>query len=190
MISQLWRPMVASRFSGAGARCINTGGGKGVFPEEVEEALKAHPDIIDALVVAVPDPRFRLEGRRGLQHARRRQAALTRRSAGALPRPRLPATRSLVRIYDHENGFRDAARRQARLQVGRGDRPRAGHPLLRVDSTPQTRGTHVSSTRRRGAFPGYPARGWFVIGVSKEAGKPRDVRPIKYFGREMVTLPQ
>ncbi|MGB5222378.1 MAG: Rieske 2Fe-2S domain-containing protein, partial [Polyangiales bacterium] len=33
-------------------------------------------------------------------------------------------------------------------------------------------------------FPGYP-RGWFVIGVSKEL-KPRDVRPIKYFGREMV----
>jgi acyl-CoA synthetase (AMP-forming)/AMP-acid ligase II len=29
-----------------------------VFPEEVEEALKAHPDIVDALVVGVPHPRF------------------------------------------------------------------------------------------------------------------------------------
>jgi acyl-CoA synthetase (AMP-forming)/AMP-acid ligase II len=44
-------------FLGRGSKCINTGGEK-VFPEEVEEALKAHPDIIDALVVGVPDPRF------------------------------------------------------------------------------------------------------------------------------------
>ncbi|MGB5695359.1 MAG: acyl-CoA synthetase [Polyangiales bacterium] len=44
-------------FLGRGSKCINTGGEK-VFPEEVEEALKAHPAIIDALVVAVPDPRF------------------------------------------------------------------------------------------------------------------------------------
>jgi len=44
-------------FLGRGSKCINTGGEK-VFPEEVEEALKAHTDIIDALVVAVPDPRF------------------------------------------------------------------------------------------------------------------------------------
>lgn len=33
-------------------------------------------------------------------------------------------------------------------------------------------------------FPGYP-RGWFVIGISNELA-PGDVRPIKYFGREMV----
>ena len=44
-------------FLGRGSKCINTGGEK-VFPEEVEEALKAHSEIIDALVVAVPDPRF------------------------------------------------------------------------------------------------------------------------------------
>ena len=44
-------------FLGRGSKCINTGGEK-VFPEEVEEALKAHPRIIDALVVGVPDPRF------------------------------------------------------------------------------------------------------------------------------------
>jgi acyl-CoA synthetase (AMP-forming)/AMP-acid ligase II len=44
-------------FLGRGSKCINTGGEK-VFPEEVEEALKAHPAVIDALVVAVPDPRF------------------------------------------------------------------------------------------------------------------------------------
>ncbi|MGB5285000.1 MAG: acyl-CoA synthetase [Polyangiales bacterium] len=44
-------------FLGRGSKCINTGGEK-VFPEEVEEALKAHPQVIDALVVAVPDSRF------------------------------------------------------------------------------------------------------------------------------------
>jgi acyl-CoA synthetase (AMP-forming)/AMP-acid ligase II len=39
---------------GRGSNCINTGGEK-VFPEEVEEALKAHPDVFDALVVGVAD---------------------------------------------------------------------------------------------------------------------------------------
>jgi fatty-acyl-CoA synthase len=37
--------------------CINTGGEK-VFPEEVEEALKGHPAVVDAVVVGVPDERF------------------------------------------------------------------------------------------------------------------------------------
>jgi fatty-acyl-CoA synthase len=42
---------------GRGSQCINTGGEK-VFPEEVEEALKTHPSIRDAVVVGVPDARF------------------------------------------------------------------------------------------------------------------------------------
>jgi acyl-CoA synthetase (AMP-forming)/AMP-acid ligase II len=42
---------------GRGSTSINTGGEK-VFPEEVEEALKTHPDVTDAVVVGVPDPRF------------------------------------------------------------------------------------------------------------------------------------
>ncbi|MZD07736.1 AMP-binding protein [Streptomyces sp. SID5785] len=39
---------------GRGSQCINTGGEK-VYPEEVEQALKSHPDIYDALVAGVPD---------------------------------------------------------------------------------------------------------------------------------------
>jgi len=39
---------------GRGSVCINTGGEK-VFPEEVENALKSHPDVDDAVVVGVPD---------------------------------------------------------------------------------------------------------------------------------------
>ncbi|MCW1957853.1 MAG: acyl-CoA synthetase, partial [Mycobacterium sp.] len=33
-------------------------GGEKVCPEEVEAALKGHPDVFDALVVGVPDERF------------------------------------------------------------------------------------------------------------------------------------
>jgi len=42
---------------GRGSVCINTGGEK-VFPEEVEEALKTHPSVADAVCVGLPDPRF------------------------------------------------------------------------------------------------------------------------------------
>jgi 3-oxocholest-4-en-26-oate---CoA ligase len=42
---------------GRGSQSINTGGEK-VYPEEVEGALKGHPDVFDALVVGVPDERF------------------------------------------------------------------------------------------------------------------------------------
>jgi 3-oxocholest-4-en-26-oate---CoA ligase len=42
---------------GRGSVCINTGGEK-VFPEEVEEALKKHPAVRDAVAVGLPDPRF------------------------------------------------------------------------------------------------------------------------------------
>ena len=42
---------------GRGNMSVNTGGEK-VFPEEVEGALKSHPDVFDALVVGVPDERL------------------------------------------------------------------------------------------------------------------------------------
>jgi len=42
---------------GRGSVCINTGGEK-VFPEEVEEALKLHPSVADAVAVGVPDEKF------------------------------------------------------------------------------------------------------------------------------------
>ena len=47
----------ALKLLGRGSQCINTGGEK-VFPEEVEEALKTHPQVRDTVVVGVPDPRF------------------------------------------------------------------------------------------------------------------------------------
>jgi fatty-acyl-CoA synthase len=42
---------------GRGSNCINTAGEK-VYPEEVEEAVKQHPDVIDCLVVGVADEKF------------------------------------------------------------------------------------------------------------------------------------
>ncbi|MFJ9623951.1 acyl-CoA synthetase [Streptomyces sp. NPDC101181] len=42
---------------GRGSQCINTGGEK-VYPEEVEQAVKSHPDVYDVLVAGVPDERW------------------------------------------------------------------------------------------------------------------------------------
>ncbi len=45
------------RLLGRGTNCINSGGEK-IYPEEVEELLKTHPAITDALVIGVVDQRF------------------------------------------------------------------------------------------------------------------------------------
>lgn len=42
---------------GRGSTCINSGGEK-IFPEEVEEALRAHEAVRDAVVVGLPDDRW------------------------------------------------------------------------------------------------------------------------------------
>jgi acyl-CoA synthetase (AMP-forming)/AMP-acid ligase II len=42
---------------GRGSVCINTGGEK-VYPEEVEEILKEHPTVADAVAVGIPDEKF------------------------------------------------------------------------------------------------------------------------------------
>jgi 3-oxocholest-4-en-26-oate---CoA ligase len=68
---------------GRGSVSINSGGEK-IYPEEVEAALKGHPDVFDALVVGVPDPRFG-------QHV----AAVVQAREGA--RPTLAALDAFVR---------------------------------------------------------------------------------------------
>ena len=60
---------------GRGNTCVNSGGEK-VFPEEVEGALKSHPDVFDVLVIGVPDD---LLGQR--------VAALVQPRPGAAPDP-------------------------------------------------------------------------------------------------------
>ncbi|ASR35444.1 acyl-CoA synthetase [Prauserella marina] len=66
---------------GRGSQCVNTGGEK-VFPEEVEAALKSHPDVFDALVIAVADERL---GQR----------------VGAVIAPRAGRTLDLGAVEDH-----------------------------------------------------------------------------------------
>ena len=60
---------------GRGNTCVNSGGEK-VFPEEVEGALKSHPDVFDALVIGMPDDRLG-----------QRVAALVQPRPGAEPDP-------------------------------------------------------------------------------------------------------
>jgi acyl-CoA synthetase (AMP-forming)/AMP-acid ligase II len=63
-------------FLGRGSVCINTGGEK-VYAEEVEEALKQHEAVYDAVVVGVPDPRWgeRVEAVVSLREGRALDAA-------------------------------------------------------------------------------------------------------------------
>jgi acyl-CoA synthetase (AMP-forming)/AMP-acid ligase II len=42
---------------GRGSVCINSGGEK-IYPEEVEQVLRRHPAVADAVVVGTPDERF------------------------------------------------------------------------------------------------------------------------------------
>ena len=42
---------------GRGSQCINSGGEK-IFSEEVDSAVKGHPNILDVTVVGVPDERW------------------------------------------------------------------------------------------------------------------------------------
>ena len=69
---------------GRGNTCVNTGGEK-VFPEEVEGALKSHPDVFDALVIGVPDD---LLGQR----------------VAALVQPRPGAAPDLAALQEHVRG--------------------------------------------------------------------------------------
>ncbi len=53
----IWHDDNTITMLGRGSMCINSGGEK-IFPEEVEGAIKAHPDVFDTLCVGTPDERF------------------------------------------------------------------------------------------------------------------------------------
>ena len=111
---------------GRGSVVINSGGEK-VFPEEVEEAVKAHPDVVDCLVVGVPDERFG-EAVTAIVSLRPGVAVSAERADRIAGGPR--ALQAAPRIRD---GARDHARpeRQGRLQVGKATGGRFGRPLNR-----------------------------------------------------------
>ena len=113
---------------GRGANCINTGGEK-VYPEEVEEALKVHAAVEDALVFGVPDDRFgqRVVGIVSLgpgEHATPEEVvsdARTRLSSYKLPRE--------LRVVDHV----------PRAPNGKADYP-AARALFAMDPTGSSSG--------------------------------------------------
>ncbi len=114
------------RLLGRGTMCINTGGEK-VYPEEVEAVLKAHPGIIDAVVVGVPDPRFGEQVAAVVQPAGAGAVPSSRRGSGTLPgAARWPqgAASNLRRRRGST-----IALRQTRLPVGK-----RGSPLRAVRS--------------------------------------------------------
>ena len=101
------------RLLGRGSACINTGGEK-VYPEEVELALKRHPDVFDCVVVGVPDDRWG-EMVVALVHARDGHTI----DADALGRA-LPHSLAAYKVPKHVRGRRLArtlARGQGRLQA-------------------------------------------------------------------------
>ena len=119
---------------GRGSGCINTGGEK-VFPEEVEAAIRAHPDVFDAVVVGVPDPRFgqKVVALVKVRDGRARPDA--RRAARARPRPARglqdPACADPRRGAPHQYGKPDyaTAQRIALEHTGSGAGPEAPNAL-------------------------------------------------------------
>ena len=103
---------------GRGSQCINTGGEK-VYPEEVEQALKSHPDVYDALVAGVPDATVGQPcGGRGAaaRRARRRRRWRTSRATAA---PGSRATRSRAQLVFTDR-IQRSPERQGGLPLGAG----------------------------------------------------------------------
>jgi acyl-CoA synthetase (AMP-forming)/AMP-acid ligase II len=127
---------------GRGSVCINSGGEK-IFPEEVEEALKTHDAVRDAVVVGIPHPTYGeqivavVELADGgppaeaelIDHVKERLASVQGAPAGA-----------------HRRHHRAGAQRQGRLQA----------PPGRVDRGAGLRGLngHLSHARRHVHRPG------------------------------------
>ena len=99
---------------GRGSGCINTGGEK-VWPEEVEEALKEHPDVFDALGGRDSRRRVGRGGRRG-----RRDRRWSYVDAGNIERLGGHPARSVQATAATAAGRRGATHddRQSRLRVG------------------------------------------------------------------------
>jgi acyl-CoA synthetase (AMP-forming)/AMP-acid ligase II len=80
-------------FLGRGSICINSGGEK-IYPEEVENAIKTHPDLQDAVVAGIPDDRWGQKVAAVLQvkegHPAPTQAELEEHLSSQIARYKLP----------------------------------------------------------------------------------------------------
>ena len=76
---------------GRGSIVINSGGEK-IFPEEVESAVRSHPDVMDAIVCGAPDERWGQTVAAIIQPRVGTRGPVARVDPGALPGVRSPAT--------------------------------------------------------------------------------------------------
>ena len=107
---------------GRGSNCINSGGEK-VYPEEVETALKAHPDVYDALVVGTPDDRLGQQVTAVVQPREGREPTLEDLNAflrSKLSGYKLPRTLTLVpEIPRHATGKANYPKAKEIAAIGR-----------------------------------------------------------------------
>jgi acyl-CoA synthetase (AMP-forming)/AMP-acid ligase II len=135
---------------GRGNTCVNTGGEK-VFPEEVEGALKSHPDVFDALVIGVPDERL---GQRVAALVQPRDgrpvdlAALETHLRGQIAGYKLPRSIWLVdSIRRTVSGKADYVwARQYAADHPAADHPAASHPADHPPAGPPARADHPAGT--------------------------------------------
>jgi acyl-CoA synthetase (AMP-forming)/AMP-acid ligase II len=108
---------------GRGSVSVNTGGEK-VYPEEVEEALKTHPAVVDCTVVGVPDEEWGEAVTAVLSLAAPADRdELVAHAAGAIARYKLPKHVVVVdEVYRAPNGKADYrwARETALERLGKG----------------------------------------------------------------------
>ena len=116
---------------GRGSVSINSGGEK-IYPEEVEQALKHHPSVYDAVVVGTPERALRPAGHRRRRSSRAGATADRRRAAPTSP----PAPRPLQAAARHRLRRRDGAQpdRQGRLPLGEDARARGAWTAARLTS--------------------------------------------------------
>jgi len=97
---------------------INVAGEK-ISPREIEECLESHPDVVEAVVIAVPD---QVAGERPAAVVEARSSVVTERECIALARTNLSPSRALRRVLVVTSLPRTAS--------GKADRPRLKQMLL------------------------------------------------------------
>lgn len=120
---------------GRGSVCINSAGEK-IYPEEVEETIKTHPDVDDALVVGLPDERWGhavtavVQLRPGVAFDEERLRVHVRgRLAGYKTPKRFVAVRQMFRAPNGKADYKAAAAHAAAV-ISQRDEPelRSGEP--------------------------------------------------------------
>ena len=101
---------------GRGSIVINSGGEK-IFPEEVESAVRSHPDVMDAIVCGAPDERWGQTVAAIIQPRVDHAPPIAREHSGALPHQHRRLQAAPPPPRRRRRGT--LPQRQARLHLGR-----------------------------------------------------------------------